>query len=140
MLNLEVLPGSYAICRLDCIEAVPEWVQGVAPGADAFVSITRTSDELSIVCLDADIPDHVKAERDWRCMRVAGKLDFALVGVIAKLTKHLADATVSVFVVSTFDTDYLLVKEDDWARAVTALSNGGYSVPTDGGQPGSIGV
>ena len=140
MLNLEVLPGWYAICRLDCGEAVPEWTQSADPSADAFVSITRTSDELSIVCRDAGIPDHVETERDWRCMRVAGKLNFELVGVIAKITKHLADVAVSVFVVSTFDTDYLLVKEDDWARAVTALRSGGYSVLTDGGQPGSIGV
>ena len=128
MLNLEVLPGSYAICRLDCSEAVPEWVQGVALGADAFVSITRTSDELSIVCRDVDIPDHVETEQGWRCMRVAGKLDFALVGVIAELTKHLADAAVSVFVVSTFDTDYLLVQDMNWSRAVATLLEAGYTV------------
>lgn len=128
MLKLEILPDRYAICRLDPREAVPEWTKDADPGADAFVSITRTSEELSIVCRDLEIPEHVEKECGWRCMRVAGKLDFNLVGVIAELTKHFADAAVSVFVVSTFDTDYLLIQDMNWSRAVDALLENGHVV------------
>ena len=115
MFDLEVLSGNYVICRLNPTEPVPEW-----PGGE-LISVTRTPDELSIVCRDEDVPGDVQSEPGWRCLRVAGKLDFSLVGVIAKITTVLADAGVSVFAMSTFDTDYFLVREMDLERAVKSL-------------------
>jgi hypothetical protein len=121
-LELIVLPETFAICRLDPNVPIPHWANG------EFVSITRTPDELSIVCGQDHVPDGVQCESDWRCLRVAGELDFSLVGVIATLTKVLADAGISVFVISTFDTDYILLSKVDVDRAVMALEKAGYSV------------
>lgn len=116
---LELLTDTFAICRLDFDAPIPDWTH-----CD-FVSITRTWDELSIVCRQDDVPDDVQAERGWRCLRVVGKLEFSLVGVIAILTKVLAESGISVFVVSTFDTDYFLVRQIDVNRTVEALKDAG---------------
>ena len=120
--TLELLPDTFAICCLDPDAAIPDWANG------DFVSITRTHDELSIVCCQELVPDDVQAEREWRCLRVVGKLDFTLVGVIAAITKVLADESISVFVMSTFDTDYFLVRAIDVERTVEALVESGHSV------------
>ena len=128
MFSLEVLAGNYVICRLEPGESVPEWAGG------EFVSVTHTQDELSIVCRNQDVPDDVQRETGWRCLRVAGKLDFSLVGVIAKITAILADTEVSTFVISTFDTDYLLVRELDLDRSIAALKEAGYSISNTNGR------
>ena len=120
--TLELLPDTFAICRLDPDTSIPDWAQGES------VSITRTPEELSIVCPQDDVPDNVQSKRGWCCLRIIGKLDFSLVGVIATLTKVLADAGISVFVISTFDTDYILVRQLDVKRAVKALEEAGHSV------------
>jgi hypothetical protein len=122
-LTLKLLDGRFAVCRLDRDAPIPAWdVRG------EFFSMTRTAEELSVVCLEAAVPEGVSLEGDWRALRVAGVLDFGLVGVLASLTSPLADAGVGVFVLSTFDTDYLLVKEHDLALAVEALTARGHSV------------
>jgi hypothetical protein len=115
-LTLIALDGRFAVCRLAAEALLPAWA-----AAGSFVSITRTPDELSIVCRREDVPDDVRCEPGWRCLRVVGMLDFALVGVLASLLAPLADAGIPVFVVSTFDTDYLLVKEDRLDAAVEIL-------------------
>src|SRR5262245_54120965 len=104
-LTLIPLDGLFAIVKLPPEAAIPSWAS-----SGSFLSITRTADELSIVSPEAAVPSGVQAERGWRCVRVAGKMDFSVVGVLASLVVPLADAGVSVFAVSTFDTDYLLVK------------------------------
>jgi hypothetical protein len=91
-------------------------------------SITRAADELSVVCPQNLVPDGVRCERGWRCLRVAGTLDFSMIGVVASLVAPLAKAGVSVFVVSTFDTDYLLMKECDLERASATLRATGHQV------------
>ncbi len=116
-ITLEWLPGRYAVCRLDAQAATPGW----ALGRGGFVSITHSERELSIVAAEALVPAEVNAERGWAAMRVAGRLDFAVVGVLAKLTGALAEAGISCFAISTYDTDYLLVKEQDADRATEAL-------------------
>src|SRR5829696_6521082 len=121
-LELESLPGRYAVCRVDPVAAIPAWATG------PFVSLTRTAEELSVVCSEDNVPPDVRAERGWRCLRVAGTLDFSLVGVLAGLVGPLATAGVSVFAVSTFDTDHLLVKDQDLRRAVDVLRNAGHAV------------
>lgn len=119
---VELLPNTVAVCRLAPDAAIPEWAQG------EFVSITRTQEELSIVCRQDDVPGDVRAERNRRCLRIVGQLDFSLVGVIARLTKVLADASISVFVVSTYETDYFLVRQVDADRTIEALEEAEYSV------------
>ena len=120
--TLETLPGTFAICRVDANAGVPDWASG------AVVSITRTSDELSVVCLQDNVPENITSESGWRCLRVAGPLDFSMVGVIASLTGILATANISLFVISTFGTDYLLVKQADLEAAVESLTAAGHVV------------
>ena len=122
-LNLIVVDGTFAVCRLETDAPIPPWAS-----AGSFFSITRTADELSIVCHEDAVPEGVISERGWCCLRVAGTMPFSVVGVLASLTAPLADAGISVFAISTFDTDYLLVKEKDRAAAVEALRGRGHSV------------
>ena len=119
MFELKLLPDHYVVCQLAPDEPVPTWALG------DLVSTTRTPEELSIVCRDTDVPGEVQSEPGWRCLRIAGKLDFSLVGVIAKITTVLADAGVSVFAISTFDTDYFFVREIDLDRAIEAWNEAG---------------
>ena len=122
-LQLLLLDDHLAVCKLEPEAEVPTWaVRG------AFFSITRTHDELSVVCPEASVPVNVRAEKGWRCFRVAGAMDFSLVGVLASLTAPLAEAKLGIFAVSTFDTDYLLVKEQDMGRAIEALREYGHVV------------
>ena len=122
---LEVLPKTFSICRLDSNSAIPAW------GTSGTVwSITRTPDELSLVVESEFVPNHAQANPDWRAFRVKGPLDFSLVGILSALTAPLADSKISVFAVSTFDTDYLLVKETSLEKSVDILKAAGHQVLT----------
>jgi hypothetical protein len=123
-LSLIVLHLELAICRRDRDGEIPEWA---AQGE--FLSITRTPDELSIVCPAYVVPENQVCERGWRAWRVAGTFDLGAVGVLAALASPLAEAGVSIFVISTHDTDYLLVKAEDMERAGVALRQAGHQVP-----------
>ena len=122
-MTLELLPGGYAVVRLDAGEPLPAWA-----GQGPFVSITRTDAELSVVCPQEAVPPAARAERGWRCLRVVGPLGFGVTGILASLAGPLASSGVSIFVVSTYDTDYLLVQERDLDRGVDALSRAGHTV------------
>lgn len=122
-LTLSLLEGTFAICRLEPDAEQPAWAI-----TDPFYSITRTPEELSVICLEAAVPPDVRAERGWRCFKAEGPLDFSLTGVLASLTAPLARASVTIFVVSTFDTDYLLVRERDLEKAVLALTEAGHRI------------
>ena len=125
-LSLELLPGTLAICRLPPDAAVPAWAGGApVPG---LVSITRTSGELSIVCPQDRVPPDVTSARNWQALRVAGTLDFALTGILAALAAPLAAAGVSIFALSTYDTDYLLVPQRQLAEAIAALERARHHV------------
>ena len=115
-LTLKISEPGLAICRFSPDAAIPARL-----GESDFVSITRTPDELSIVCGENSIPDDVEAERNWRLIKVMGPLDFSLTGILASLISPLADAGISIFAISTFDTDYLLVKKDTMKRALGIL-------------------
>ena len=119
LLSLEWVRGRFAVCRLGADEAVPDWA--LASGSSGLLSVTRTERELSIVADEDRVPASTCAERGWVALRVAGTLDFGLVGVLSVLTGALAAAGVSVFAVSTYDTDILLVKATDSERALEAL-------------------
>ena len=121
-LRLHTVRGRYAVAQLAASAPVPSWPRG------DLVSITRTPDELSIVCDEDAVPMDVRAERGWRCLAVEGPIPFEMTGVAASLTKTLADASISVFVLSTFDTDYVLVKDDAFDRACDALRAVGHEV------------
>jgi uncharacterized protein len=121
-LHLTTLDDRFAICRLAADAAVPGWATG------SLVSVTRTDRELSVVCPADRVPDGTQAETDWRALEVVGPLDFGLTGVIATLTRPLADRRIAVFVISTYDTDYLLVRDAALAEAAAALRAAGHPV------------
>jgi hypothetical protein len=121
-LRIAIQPYTLAVCRLDPSAEFPSWARG------PFVSITRTDDELSIVCDEAAVPDGVQAERGWRCLKVEGPIPFEVTGVAAALVGPLAEARISVFLLATFDTDYLLVKRESFERAVETLRAAGHTL------------
>jgi hypothetical protein len=125
-MTLDVLPGVYAICQLSANAPLPSWA-----ARSAFASITRSASELSIVCGSEQVPPDVLAQRGYRGLAVRGPLDFSLVGIMATLAGVLAAASVSIFVVSTYDTDYLFVREIDFDRATAALRSAGHTVAGD---------
>jgi uncharacterized protein len=121
MLTLSILELSLAVCRLSSGSPIPSWaLQG------DFWSITRTPGEVSLVCGAENVPANVQAETGWRGMRVNGTLDFALTGILAGLAGTLARASISLFALSTYDTDYILVKADKLEAAIAALQSAGY--------------
>jgi hypothetical protein len=122
-LTLTVFPDRYAISRLDPKAPVPAWAE-----SGAFVSISRTPDELSIVCLERSVPSGIKCEPGWRIMKCEGPLDYSLTGIMASLAEPLADAGVSIIPIATYDTDYILVKEPQLDTAINALNRYGHAV------------
>jgi len=122
-LTLTLLGDTYSVCRLGPEADIPPW----APAGD-FFSITRTKDELSLVCSQELVPHGVQCEKGWRCIMVEGPLDFSLTGILASLAASLAEAGISIFAISTFDTDYLLVKAENLERAVFKLKDAGHDV------------
>jgi len=120
-LRLSLLPDNYSICRLEPEADIPYWAL-----AGDFFSITRTKDELSLVCSQERVPHGVQCEKGWRCIMVGGPLNFSLTGILASLTSSLAEAGISLLAISTFDTDYLLVKADNLTRTVCTLKEAGH--------------
>jgi hypothetical protein len=121
-LTLQLLPETFAVCQLPAESPAPEWLTG------PLVSVTRTPEELSIVCEERYVPPGVKRQGDFRCLKVPGPLDFATTGVIAALAGPLADAEISIFPLGTYDTDYLLVRRADLERATATLRGTGHRV------------
>ena len=125
-LRLTVLPGEFSVSRLAANEPLPSIEGG------SFLSMTRTDDELSVVSASTDVPAGARAETGWRCLRVEGPLPFEMTGVLADLSAPLAKAEIPIFVVSTYDTDYLLVKASDLEYACTTLRDEGFLVALPG--------
>lgn len=122
-LSLRTLPERLAICLLPAAANAPAWAM-----AGRFCSVTRTPDELSIVCPVENVPAHVASVGPWACLEVEGVLDFGLTGILAGLSAPLATAGISLFALSTYRTDYILVREEDLARAQAALRGAGYAL------------
>ncbi len=118
-LVLKVLTESFGICRLDKGTPVPCWLTA----SESFYAVVVTADEISIVCQDNLIPDGCLSEKNYRALKVQGPLDFSLTGVLASLLSPLAEAGIAVFAISTYDTDYILVKQDKRDRAIDVLSS-----------------
>jgi len=121
-LNLTLLRETMAICRMEPTECIPAWVVD-----NSFCSVTRTKEELSLVCPEKRVPKGVKSDRSWCCLKVQGPVALSMTGVLASLAAPLAEAGISVFVVSTYDTDYLLVKKEDLGRATRVLRQAGHN-------------
>jgi hypothetical protein len=123
-LQLEVLADTLAVCRLPADAPVPLW----AAGPSRFLTVSRTSEELSITAVQASVPPDLRCERDYRALRVKGPLPLNLIGVLAAIADPLAAAGLSIFAISTFDTDYVLVKARDLEPALAALERAGHQV------------
>lgn len=126
-MTLSLTPDLLTVCQLPADTALPLW----AASDPGFVSITRTSEELSLVCLEGHAPADVKQEPGWRAFKVEGPLDFGLTGILAALLAPLASAGISIFAISTFNTDYILVKADKVEAATQALRTAGHNLRTD---------
>jgi len=122
-LTLELLSPRLAVTRLESNQAIPGWAT-----LGDFFSITHTAVELSIVCEQRFVPPGLQSESDWRALKVQVTLDFSLTGILASLATPLAQAKISIFAVSTFDTDYILVKEVFLEQAVATLRSAGHQV------------
>ena len=123
-LSLKLMPGRYVVARLSGDAPIPDVLQG------ELVSITRTRDELSIVCGDGSVLPGARRDDGWRCVRLDGVWAFHETGVLASITTPLAAAEIGIFALATFDTDYVLVKEEFIEEAVRVLKAANHRVET----------
>jgi hypothetical protein len=123
-LAIDIAPGEYTVARLPKDTPLPEFTLD----EPALVSVTSTPTEVSVVCPSAVAPESENAHDGWRLLTVRGPLEFSLTGIMAAIAGALAAAGVSLFAVSTFDTDHVLVKDTDLDRAVAALREAGHEV------------
>jgi uncharacterized protein len=119
--RFRALAGHYAVCRLSPDSPLPAWASG------PFVNITLTDDELAVICPAERVPAGVRAERDWRVLKLVGPFPFSAVGVLASITTPLARAGISLLSIATYDTDYFLVKADVFDEAVAVLLAAGHT-------------
>jgi uncharacterized protein len=122
-LNLSLLPHKYAVCQFHPDKHIPYWAL-----LGDFVSLTRTKEELSIVCQQDNVPDDVEAERDWCCVKVEGAFDLSVAGVHVSLAVPLAEANISVLAIATYATDYLLIKTENAIPALQVLEQAGHRI------------
>jgi hypothetical protein len=122
-----LVPDQYSLVRFPPDAPVPEW----AFASGGFASVTRTADELSVVCLAALVPAGVRSDGGWCCLKVHGPFAFDQVGILSSFAVPLAQAGVGIFAISTFDTDYILVKESQRELAIRVLVSAGHSIAAD---------
>jgi uncharacterized protein len=122
-LKYRVLTDKLAVCQLSAGSPIPEWAVGAG-----FFCITQTAEELSIVCAENRVPSNVRIERDWVALKLEGPFPFAMTGVLASFLQPLADAGIPIFAVSTFDTDYVLIKREKLEAAIAALNSAGHEL------------
>ncbi len=116
---LQICPETLAVCRLPPNSKLPLWL---TTEEDSFTSITKTSEELSIVCSQTLVPNNVTAKRNWRMLKIKGQLDFALVGILHRVITPLSEGGISIYALSTYDTDYILIQQNDFENALKFLS------------------
>jgi len=125
-LKFRQIEGRFAVCRLPADASVPDWA-----AAGNFVSVTRTADELSIVCPLNNVPPEHKPEVPWVCFKLEGPFNFLQVGILASFIGPLAENGVPIFAISTYDTDYVLVREDFAGAASGALQEAGHELTSE---------
>lgn len=121
-LKFSRLPGLFAICQLPAGSDVPDWAR-----QGRFFSVTRTEDELSVVCQAGQVPAEVRHEGDWSCLKLEGPFPFSLTGVLASFIKPLSEQAISILALATYDTDYVLVKTSSLDRAIEILKRAGHT-------------
>ena len=122
-LNFRLLSGTYAVTRLATDALVPEWAT-----RGEFTSISRTGEELSIVCPLENCPDDGAPRKRWACLKLEGTFAFSLTGVLLSFIRPLSENNVPIFAVSTFDTDYVLIPEELKVEAIVVLQNAGHNL------------
>jgi hypothetical protein len=123
ILNFTVLEKTYSIYKFKNESALPEWIY-----LSEFYSITLTKDELSVVAVQNDfISEEIACNKDWRVLKVEGPLDFSLVGILANITNIFKEKKISVFIISTYDTDYVLVKQKNLNTGIKTLKANGHN-------------
>jgi len=122
-LKLSVLEGMFAVCRLDPVGGIPGWAT-----KGPWFSVTRTEEEMSIVCAESNVPAGVTRAGGWRALKLEGPFDFALTGIVDSVVRPLAEAGVSVFVLATYDTDYVLVGADRVESTAAILRAHGHTI------------
>lgn len=122
-LTLTLAPERFAVCRLAPGAPIPP-----LPLGRSLLALTLTPDELSLVIPEPDAPERATVETGWRALKVAGPLDFGLTGILASLTQPLAEAGLSVFAISTYDTDFLLVRDVTLGEALATLRDAGHRI------------
>ncbi len=120
-MTIQALPDAFSVCKVADYTLVDREAM--------FCFTGRTDAERSLVCRTQDVPDNVTAQEDgWRAMRITGTLDFSLIGVLAGISAVLAENGIGIFVLSTYDTDYILTKQETYARALQLLAQAGYRI------------
>jgi hypothetical protein len=117
-----MVPGEFAICRLAPDAPIPDWI-----GAAPFLSITRTVDELTVVCLANQVPNEVTTDKGWFCLKLEGPFPFSMTGVLVSFLDPLKNS-VPIFAISTFDTDYVLIGEEFAGVTFQLLRNAGHEL------------
>jgi hypothetical protein len=125
-LQFSILSDRFAICRLAPQAEIPKW----AMSRSGFYSVSRAADELSVVCVEDRVPAEVKSERGWICFKLEGPFPFSQTGVLASFIGPLAESAIPIFAISTFDTDYVLVKEEFRKNALSVLQLAGHKLIT----------
>lgn len=123
VLKLQLLDPEFGILELDTNENIPDWVL-----CQDMYALTRTDTEITIVCPFSEIPGHVHCDSGWKCLKIEGVFDFNEIGIIANISTILAQNDISVYVISTYKTDYILIKEKHVNRAIGALQEKGHRV------------
>ena len=126
LLKLIILAQRLAVCRLDVNAPIPEWA-----GGESFLSISRTRDELSVICEEHLVPAGIQASRGWRGFKIVGPLDLDLVGILVSVAVPLAQSNVGILPVGTYETDYVLVRDRQLKDAIKALRFAGFDVVDD---------
>jgi uncharacterized protein len=121
--QLSLLPDVLAVCRLEPSNPIPEWATRTG-----FFSVSRTTDQLSIVCANSEVSDGVRASRGWRAIKIEGPLDLDLVGILVSVAVPLAHAGIGILPIGTFDTDYILVRDRQLPQAIKALRTTGFHI------------
>ncbi len=125
-MKITLLPGIFGVCRLYQDQLIPAWAL-----SSPFFSVTRTSEELSIICIKNYIPEEIEKNINWRCLKVEGPLDFSAVGILNSITQPLAKKGISILALSTYVTDYFLVREEQLQETLKILINEGHKVITE---------
>ena len=120
-MELKTIPYNFTVCKLMSVGDLPSGID--------FCFTAKTDEEISLVCKTEDVPEKTLVRDDgWKGFRIEGVLDFSLIGILSKISAILAENKVGIFAVSTYNTDYIFVKEENFDKAINALKDNGYDV------------